>query len=78
MIVSDGENGILATSRRPESIAERIECLLTEGRKPSRLADAARPSVAHLSWGASARRTVRLYHALGYARPPEPSCTRAR
>ena len=73
-IVHDEENGLLVPWRRPEALAERIDRLFSDDRLRRRLARAARPSVARLSWDDTARRTIDLFREVGLASSPSVVC----
>jgi len=65
MVVRDGENGVIVPPRDPAALAATLRRLLREGEPRRRMGERAAESVAHLTWRATAERTLEVYRAVG-------------
>ena len=62
-LVRDGENGLMVPARDPEAIAAAVGRLMDDPQLRRTLGDAARESVARMTWRSTAERTLAVYGA---------------
>jgi len=60
-IVRDGENGLMVALRDPDAAADAVERLMDDAPLRRRMGEAARASVAGMTWRATALRTLDVY-----------------
>lgn len=70
-IIHHNENGLLVTQRSPSGFAEAVRSLLDGPVRWGRLAQAARPSVEHLTWSAVADQIMQVYNELIMGAPKD-------
>jgi glycosyltransferase involved in cell wall biosynthesis len=61
MVIRDGENGILVPPRDPAALATTLRRAMADADARRAMGDRAAASVAHLTWRATAQRTVQVY-----------------
>jgi glycosyltransferase involved in cell wall biosynthesis len=60
-LIRDGENGLIVAKRDADGAAGAVERLLDSPQMRIAIGDAARQSVARMTWGQTARRTLDVY-----------------
>jgi glycosyltransferase involved in cell wall biosynthesis len=64
-LLRDGENGVLVAPRDPDAAASAVERVMDDAGWRRRMGEAARASVAGLTWRATALRTLDAYSRAG-------------
>lgn len=65
MVVRDGDNGVLVPPRDPGALAAALRRVMQDADLRLAMGDRAAASVAHLTWRATAERTLEVYRAAG-------------